>query len=363
MRHHWIEAFGKMDKTEFWSRKYEGNIDRLVAICYRYVGERQTAEDLAHEAFLKAIERADTYRATGPFDAWLTRITVNRCVSYLRTRPETVPLEEELTTDPADQEEEPNWQTEFTKEELLETIQQLSERQRIVFNLHAIDRVSHQQIADLMDISLTNSKQLFLRARTRLQQLLAIKAQEKESKKKGLLMIALLFMMKRNSAHHLDRLYRSELSQLRMPPSHRLSEAEIQSAVAASPVSAGITLATHKVAAMMAATTTIAGGICVWQMVRNTPGENAMPPGVETQNFASLQPEEPEPIPNSDSVVMENATSKPAETVTAPVETRHGTSLQPEPVVITREIPVTRTVVLHDTITITDTIFLMKNVE
>ena len=36
-----------MDRAKFWSRKYEGNIDRLVAICYRYVGERQTAEDLA----------------------------------------------------------------------------------------------------------------------------------------------------------------------------------------------------------------------------------------------------------------------------------------------------------------------------
>ena len=355
MRHHWIEAFGKMDKTKFWSRKYEGNIDRLVAICYRYVGERQTAEDLAHEAFLKAIERADTYRATGPFDAWLTRITVNRCVSYLRTRPETVPLEEELTPAPADQEEEPNWQTGFTKQELLETIQKLSERQRMVFNLHAIDRVSHQQIADLMDISVTNSKQLFLRARTRLQQLLAIKAQEKESKKKGLLMIALLFMMKRNSAHHLDRLYRSELSQLRMSPAHRLSESEIRSAVAASPVSAGIALATHKTAAVIATATAIAGGICVWQMVRNTPGENAMPPGVETQNFASLQPAEPEQTPIADTSIAEN--------VSAPVETRHGTSLQPEPVVITREIPVTRTVVLHDTITVTDTIFLMKNVE
>ena len=343
-----------MDKTKFWSRKYEGNIDRLVAICYRYVGERQTAEDLAHEAFLKAIERADTYRATGPFDAWLTRITVNRCVSYLRTRPETVPLEEELTPDPADQEEEPNWQTEFTKEELLETIQQLSERQRMVFNLHAIDRVSHQQIADLMDISLTNSKQLFLRARTRLQQLLAIKAQEKESQKKGLLMIALLFMIKRNSAHQLDRLYRSELSQLRMSPAHRLSESEIRSAVAASPVSAGIALATHKTAAVIAAATAIAGGICVWQMVRNTPNENASSP-VETFPETSLQPTEPEQTPIADTSIAEN--------VSAPVETRQGTSLQPEPVVITREIPVTRTVVLHDTITVTDTVFLMKNVE
>lgn len=347
-----------MDKTKFWSRKYEGNIDRLVAICYRYVGERQTAEDLAHEAFLKAIERADTCRVMDSFDAWLTRITVNRCISYLRTRPETVPLEEELTTDPTDQEDEPNWQTGFTKEELLETIQQLSERQRMVFNLHAIDRVSHQQIADLMDISVTNSKQLFLRARTRLQQLLAAKAREKESKKKGLLMIALLFMMKRNSAHHLDRLYRSELSQLRMSPAHRLSESEIRSAVATSPASAGIAVATHKTAALIAAAATVAGGVCVWQMVRNTPGDNTIPPGIETQHFTSPQPEKAKPTPISDTTVAKN--------VSVPVETRHATSPHQTleasaPVVITREIPVTRTVVLHDTITVTDTIFLMKN--
>ncbi len=345
-----------MDKTKFWSRKYEGNIDRLVAICYRYVGERQTAEDLAHEAFLKAIERADTCRVMDSFDAWLTRITVNRCISYLRTRPETVPLEEELTADPIDQEDEPNWQTGFTKEELLETIQQLSERQRMVFNLHAIDRVSHQQIADLMDISVTNSKQLFLRARTRLQQLLAAKAQEKESKKKGLLMIALLFMMKRNSAHHLDRLYRSELSQLRMSPAHRLSESEIRSAVATSPASAGIAIATHKTAALIAAAATVAGGVCVWQMVRNTPKDNTIPPGIETQHFTSPQPEKAKPTPIT--TVAKNAS--------APVETRHATSPHQTleasaPVVITREIPVTRTVVLHDTITVTDTVFLMQH--
>ena len=345
-----------MDKVKFWSRKYEGNIDRLVAICYRYVGERQTAEDLAHEAFLKAIERADSCRVMDSFDAWLTRITVNRCISYLRTRPETVPLEEELTADLPDCEEEFVEQLDFTKEELLETIQQLSERQRIVFNLHTLERVPHQHIADLLDISVTNSKQLFLRARLRLQQLLAAKAREKESRKKGLLMIILLFMKKHGSAHQLERLYRSELSQLRMPPTHRLTETEIRSAVAASPVSAGIALATHKTAAVIAAATAIAGGICVWQMVRNTPNENASSP-VETFPETSLQPAEPEQTPIAETSIAEN--------VSAPVETFPETSLSPDkpsaPVVITREIPVTRTVVLHDTITVTDTIFLIKN--
>jgi len=348
-----------MDKATFWARKYEQHIDRLVGLCYRYVGEQQTAEDLAHEAFLKAIERADTCRVMDAFDTWLTRITVNRCVSYLRTRPETVPLEEELIGNLPDEKDERDEYPEFTKEELLETIQQLSERQRIVFNLHAIDHVSHQHIADLMDISVTNSKQLFLRARTRLQQLLAAKAREKESKKKGLLMIILLFMKKLGSAHHLERLYRSELSQLRMSPSHRLSQSEIRSAVAVSPASAGIAVATHKAAALMTAAATVAGGVCVWQVVRNTPNENAMPP-VETRRAASLQPEEPEQTPKSDTVVTENVSSKPAETVTAPVETQCIASLQPT---METSVPDTtfRTIILHDTVEVRDTIYLFRN--
>jgi len=306
---------------------------------------------------LKAIERADTCRVMDAFDTWLTRIAINRCVSYLRTRPETVPLEEELTRNLPDDNVEPDKQPEFTKKELLETIQQLSERQRIVFNLHAIDRVSHQQISDLLDISVTNSKQLFLRARMRLQQLLAAKSKEKESKKKGLFMIILLFIKKHGSAHQLERLYRSGLSQLRMPPSHRLSESEIRSAVATSPASAGIAIATHKTAVLMTAAATVAGGVCVWQVVRNTPQENASP--VETMCTSSLQPEESEQNPTLDTTVTANAAAKPVETEHAP--SQHQTQDASAPVIITREIPVTRTVVLHDTITVTDTIFLIKN--
>jgi hypothetical protein len=172
-------------------------------------------------------------------------------------------------------------------------------------------------------------------------------------------MIALLFMIKRNSAHHIDRLYRFELSQLRMPPAHRFSEAEIQSAVAASPASAGIAVVTHKTAAVIAAATAVVGGVCVWQVVRNTPNENAIPP-VETRRAASLQPEEPEPTPKSDTVVTENVSSKPAEIVTMPVETRRAASLQRMPETSVPD-TATRTIILHDTVEVRDTIYLFRN--
>ena len=165
-------------------------------------------------------------------------------------------------------------------------------------------------------------------------------------------MITLLFMMKRNSAHHLDRLYRSELSQLRMPPAHRLSEAEIQSAVSASPASAGIVVATHKTAAVIAAATAVVGGVCVWQVVRNTPNDNATPSGVETQNFASLPSEEPEQTPISDTANTENATVS--------VETGHAPSLQPIPKISVPDTTI-RTIILHDTVEVRDTVYLFRN--
>ena len=80
---------------------------------------------------------------------------------------------------------------------------------------------------------------------------------------------------------------------------------------------------------------------------------------VETLRATSLQPEESEQTTKLDTAFTVHDATKP-------VETRHGTSLHQTqdasaPVVITREIPVTRTVVLHDTITVTDTIFLMHH--
>ena len=56
----------------------------MVGMCCRYVGDRSVAEDLAHEAFLKAIEKSETYHHLGSFDGWLMRINLNTTLDYLR---------------------------------------------------------------------------------------------------------------------------------------------------------------------------------------------------------------------------------------------------------------------------------------
>ncbi len=62
---------------------------RLLAVCLRYSGERSTAEDLMHDAFLKILRCFRPFfptRGPGSLRAWLERITVNVALEWLRSR-------------------------------------------------------------------------------------------------------------------------------------------------------------------------------------------------------------------------------------------------------------------------------------
>lgn len=80
----------------FWTKKYNQNIAKMIGTCYRYVPVRETAEDIAHDAFLTAIEKADTFKGTGSFEGWLMRITVNKALAYLNEQHKIVELAEDV---------------------------------------------------------------------------------------------------------------------------------------------------------------------------------------------------------------------------------------------------------------------------
>ena len=83
-----------MQAQRFWSKVYQRNIGKMIGTCYRYVGNRAVAEDLAHESFLKAIEKSSSYKRLGSFDGWLMRIKLNTTLDYLRRQPHFLSIEE-----------------------------------------------------------------------------------------------------------------------------------------------------------------------------------------------------------------------------------------------------------------------------
>ena len=154
----------------------------MVGACYRYVADWDLAEDLAQDAFLAAMEKASTFRAFGSFEGWLKKIAINQALMHLRDCPEMVEWDENLHGQETEEEaDEQNLsQTEFSQEELLETIGKLPVKQRTVFNLYAVEHYSHSKIAETLGISIANSKVLLTRARAELQQRLKVVARKRE---------------------------------------------------------------------------------------------------------------------------------------------------------------------------------------
>ena len=170
-----------MKKETFWAEQYRRHIGKMVGACYRYVADWDLAEDLAQDAFLAAMEKASTFRAFGSFEGWLKKIAINQALMHLRDCPEMVEWDENLHSQKAEEEaDEQNLsQTEFSQEELLETIGKLPVKQRTVFNLYAVEHYPHSKIAETLGISVANSKVLLTRARAELQQRLKVVARKK----------------------------------------------------------------------------------------------------------------------------------------------------------------------------------------
>ncbi len=83
------EAFGEL---------YDMHFDRIYAYIHRKIGDRQVAEDLTADTFLKALAHIQHYRYTGqPFAAWLYRIAANVVIDYYRVHRPTVQLDEGLS--------------------------------------------------------------------------------------------------------------------------------------------------------------------------------------------------------------------------------------------------------------------------
>ena len=171
---------------KFWETIYREQIGRMIGICYRYVANRQVAEDLAHDAFISAIKNSGSFKGKGKFEAWLRRIVVNVALQYLRDQKKKKVFDNWMLNKNAEMEtpyditsEDITTQADFSKEELLDAANSLPEHHRLVFNLYVIDRFTHEQIGEELGISPGTSKSHLARARKKLREILYKKATEK----------------------------------------------------------------------------------------------------------------------------------------------------------------------------------------
>ncbi|KAA0993340.1 RNA polymerase sigma factor [Dyadobacter aurulentus] len=200
----------------FWEATYRRNIGKMIGICCRYTQDRQTAEDLAHDAFVIAIDKVSSFENRGPFEAWLRQIVVNVALQYLRAQKQQEKLGQNAYPaiyDHHHEESPDNDLNAFSEQELLSVIGQLPEHHRLVFNLYVIDNFTHAQIAAQLGISEGTSKSHLARARKKIRVLLHLLLTNNKERKR-----AFLFIIFPHRIWHIDQLFTDILGQFSIPP-------------------------------------------------------------------------------------------------------------------------------------------------
>ena len=159
-------------------RRYEGKIFRLAQ---HVTQNREDAEDVLQETFMKAYEHLDQFQGNSKFYTWIVRIAVNQALMKLRRRKtdKSVSLDETIDTgedtmvrEIAAWDEDPEQR--FSRDELggiLDTaVQSLEPPYRSVFVLRDIDELSTEETAEALDLSVPAVKSRLLRARLQLRE-------------------------------------------------------------------------------------------------------------------------------------------------------------------------------------------------
>ncbi|WP_194776751.1 RNA polymerase sigma factor [Pararhodonellum marinum] len=150
---------------------YETYSARFLAICFRYVKERDLAEDVMIEGFMKIFEKLPQYEAKGSFEGWMKRVMVTQSLLALRNNKY---LSMEINLEPEVENSQIQIETDHLEtSDLMDLIKHLPVGYRTVFNLYAIEGYSHQEIAKLLGITESTSKSQLSRARQILKQKIA----------------------------------------------------------------------------------------------------------------------------------------------------------------------------------------------
>lgn len=157
-------------------RRYEGKIFRLAM---NITQNREDAEDVLQEAFLKAYEHLDQFQGNSRFYTWVVRIAVNQALMKLRKRrsDRAVSLDEQIDTgeDVVVREIaswDPDPEQQYSQEELNRiltvAIDDLAPIYRTVFTLRDVDGLSTEETAEALDLTVPAVKSRLLRARLQL---------------------------------------------------------------------------------------------------------------------------------------------------------------------------------------------------
>jgi RNA polymerase sigma-70 factor (ECF subfamily) len=167
---------------------YETYNAKMLAVCYRYAHNREDAEDMLQEGFIKVFSQIHTFENRGVFEGWIRRIIVHTCINILK-RNKKFNESVDIIHANALQVREDSIPSILQAKQVVECIRLLPMGYRTVLNLYAIEGFSHREIGEMLDIEESTSRSQYTRAKAMLEDML-IKKNIIQKSKESMLMTA-----------------------------------------------------------------------------------------------------------------------------------------------------------------------------
>ncbi|MDP3463499.1 MAG: RNA polymerase sigma factor [Bacteroidales bacterium] len=150
---------------------YQQYARAMYNICLRMMPGVEDAEDMLQESFAEAFRRLHTFRFESTFGAWLKRIVINRCINEMRRRKADLKYFEDMHLFEGKPEEEVE-ETGLSVDKVRMAMKELPNGSRMIFSLYLLEGYDHLEIAEILNISVSNSKSQYMRARQKVKELL-----------------------------------------------------------------------------------------------------------------------------------------------------------------------------------------------
>lgn len=166
------------DKRVLFNDIYTKNKGKIFKLCLGYAGDRDVANDLMQDTFVKVWNHLDTFRNDAAVSTWIYRIAVNTCLGYLRTAKNKP--SEALNDYIIETKQEEQIDTDVKVQILYKSISKLEENDRLIITM-VLDDLEYSEIAAISGISEGNLRVRIHRIKIRLTEIYKRTEQEMET--------------------------------------------------------------------------------------------------------------------------------------------------------------------------------------
>lgn len=155
-------------------RLYNQYARAMYNICLRMMNSCEEAEDMLQESFSDAFTKLHTFRYESTFGAWLKRIVINKCINEINRRKVDLDFFDDMYYFEGEDnnDHDKDYEQMLNVQNIKKAMEHLPKGSRMIFSLYLLEGYDHVEISEILNISESNSKSQYMRARRKIKEVL-----------------------------------------------------------------------------------------------------------------------------------------------------------------------------------------------